>query len=106
MTGPALSECTVARFQFFAGAESATQMVVTSGRNCGVIIRAAGMSRFDNVGIVARPTHGILSPRLGVGVTYKSAPGYKGEDSFVFTVTGKMRTGTGTATIKVRVSVT
>jgi hypothetical protein len=46
-----------------------------------------------------------LSARAGGGVTYRASPGYKGEDSFVFTVTGKMHTGSGTAMIKISVNV-
>ncbi len=44
---------------------------------------------------------------MGVGgaVTYKSAAGYNGEDAFVFAVTGQMKTGRGTAKIRVKVSV-
>jgi hypothetical protein len=105
LASPAFAECNVQRFSFFPGGTTESNMTVTSGKNCGVVVHAGGQSRFDNVGIAAQPKHGTLSPRAGVGVTYRSAAGFKGEDSFVYTVTGKMRTGTGTATIKIRVSV-
>jgi hypothetical protein len=102
---PALAECSLPYFQFFPGVTVESTMTVTSGRNCGVLLYAAGQSRFDSVGIAIRPKHGTLSPRMGVGVTYRSVAGFKGEDSFVYTVTGKMHTGSGTATIKIRVVV-
>jgi hypothetical protein len=105
LASPAFAECSVPHFSFFPGAVVESSMTVTSGRNCGVLVFAAGQSRFDSVGISVRPKHGALSPRMGVGVTYRSAPGFKGEDSFVYTITGKMRTGSGTATVKIRISV-
>jgi hypothetical protein len=80
-------------------------MTVTSGRNCGIILHAAGQSRFDAVAIVERPKHGTLSPRMGVGVTYRSAAGHRGDDSFVFSITGTMSSGTGTARVRVHVTV-
>jgi hypothetical protein len=105
LANQASAECSVQRFSFFAGAEANSIMTVTSGKSCGVILHASGRSRFDNVGILGQPKHGTLSSRMGVGVTYRSSPGFKGDDAFVFTVTGQMRTGHGTATIKIRVSV-
>ncbi len=105
IASPAFAECSVPSFRFYPGVEVSPVMTVTSGRNCGVIVHAAGQSRFDAVGITEQPKHGTLSPRMGVGVTYRSSPGYRGEDSFVFTVTGKMSTGSGTARIRVHVTV-
>jgi hypothetical protein len=102
---PSLAECSLTRFSFYPGAEVSSNMIVSSGRSCGVNLHAAGESRFDNVGISVRPKHGTLSARAGGGVTNRASPGYKGEDSFVFTVTGKMHTGSGTATIKISVNV-
>jgi hypothetical protein len=104
-TSPALAECSVPHGTMFPGVETSQTMRVTSGRNCGIILYAAGQSRFDAVGTAERPKHGTLSPRMGVGVTYRSAPGYRGEDSFVFTVTGRFSSGTGTARVRVHVSV-
>jgi hypothetical protein len=102
---PALAECSVTRFSFYPGAQVSSSMIVSSGKSCGINLHAAGESRFDNVGISARPKHGTLSARVGGGVTYKAPAGYKGEDSFVFTVTGQMHTGNGTATIRISVNV-
>jgi hypothetical protein len=104
-TTAATAECSVTRFSFFPGTEVSSNMVVSSGKRCGVNLHAAGESRFDSVGISARPKHGTLSPLAGGGVIYQPAPGYKGEDSFAFTVTGRMHTGSGTARIKISVSV-
>src|SRR5690242_639590 len=99
------AECNGVGFRVFPAVQGEATVTVTRGRNCGVILHAGGRSRFDAVGIVQRPQHGTLSPRSGVGVTYRSSPGYKGADSFTFTVKGSMSGGDGTATIRIGVSV-
>lgn len=101
----ALAECSVARFSFFRGQTSDTTMSVTSGTSCGVIVQAGARSRFDSVSITAAPRNGTLSNRAGVGVTYRSKPGYRGTDAFTFAVTGQLASGQGTATIRVNVTV-
>jgi hypothetical protein len=55
IASPAFAECSVPYSSFFPGVESSQVMTVTSGRNCGIILRAAGQSRFDSVGIAERP---------------------------------------------------
>ena len=105
MADAALAECWVARFGFHRGQTSDTTMTVTSGASCGVLVYAGGRSRFDSVAITAAPRNGTLSPRSGVGVTYRSKTGYHGTDTFAFAVTGRLASGQGTATIRVNVTV-
>ena len=102
--GPAHAECYVGSFRFYAGTDASTIMRVTSGKNCRVIVFASALSRFDNIAITERPKHGTLSPHMGVGVSYKSAAGFKGDDDFLFTVVGEMVHGNA-ARIKVHVTV-
>jgi hypothetical protein len=80
-------------------------MTTSSGQDCWFIVHAAGRSQFDKLEIPVRPKHGTASLRQGVGVDYRPNSGYKGDDEFVFAVTGIMKTGTGTARIKVHVTV-
>lgn len=103
--GTAAAACQVDRFGFGPGETSRTTMSVSSGQSCGVIVHAGPNSRFDSVAIAARPRNGSLESRSGVGVTYRSRAGYRGPDSFSFTITGRMARGTGTATIAVSVNV-
>ena len=74
-----------------------------------VFVLSGGPSQLEHEGQQrqgsVRPKHGTLSARAGGGVAYKTPAGYKGEDSFVFTVTGQMHTGNGTATIRISVNV-
>lgn len=103
--GTAAAECQVGRFGFAPAQTSETTMSVGSGQSCGVIVHAGPNSRFDSVAIAAQPRNGSLVSRSGVGFTYRSRPGYRGPDSFSFTITGRMARGTGTATIRVSVNV-
>ena len=101
---PAHARCYVGHFKFFAGADNGTVMQVSSGRDCRIIVFAGARSRFDNIEFTQRPSHGTLSSHMGVGVSYRSAAGFKGEDDFVFTVVGVMTHGSA-ARIKVHVTV-
>jgi hypothetical protein len=103
--GTARAECLVGRFQFFPGVTTDAAMSVTSGRACGIIIRASARSNLREIRTVTAPRHGTLTSRSGVGVTYRSRSGYKGQDFFAHAVTGDMYSGSGTATIRVAVTV-
>jgi hypothetical protein len=102
--GPAWAGCSVPHFNFFPGRQIEATMSADSGQSCSLRLRASATSRFDKVAIVVRPRHGTAST-VGGGISYKSAAGYAGNDAFVFSVTGKMKTGSGTARIRVAVTV-
>jgi hypothetical protein len=102
---PVHAACRVLPFKFFPGTETHATMYVTAGQFCGVIIHAGGSSRFDSVRISATSKHGTVSPRAAGGATYRPLANFKGEDSFSFTVTGRMTSGTGTAAVTVAVLV-
>jgi len=101
----ASAECRFSGVNAYFNQESEAAITVSSGSNCGFSLNASSQVAFERTQIVARPKHGTASPRSGAGVTYKSASGYKGEDSFVISITGRGSSGPGTATIKVRVTV-
>lgn len=105
LAGQALAECSVPRFSFSPNTQVEATMSTSSGQSCTVRLNASEQSRFDKVAIVARARHGTASAGVGGGVAYRSAAGYAGEDVFVFAVTGRMKTGNGTAKIRVTVSV-
>jgi hypothetical protein len=105
LCSPASAACRGGYVNLFAGSEARTILVVSSGRVCGFMVSTGPRDHFDSVGIAERPKHGILLPRSGVGVNYRSSAGYKGEDSFVFTVTGEIQSTRGTARVRVRVTV-
>jgi hypothetical protein len=102
---PALgASCAVARFGFLANQVSQATMVAPSGRTCRIVLNAGGRSRFDSARIVSRPRNGTATAST-IAVTYQSKPGYKGTDSFSFSVNGRLAPEGGAATIQVTVQV-
>jgi len=101
----ARAECHVPRFSFSPKAQVNATMEASSGQSCTVKLSASEQSRFDKVAIVAPARHGTAAAAGVGGVAYTSAAGYAGDDSFVFSVTGQMKSGYGTARIRIRVSV-
>jgi hypothetical protein len=101
----AQAACSVGRFGLFAGATTETTMVVSSGANCGINVRPGREGRFDSTRIVTPAKNGTVSRHAVGGFTYRSKPGFKGQDSFAFAVTGKIRSVEGTATVRVSVTV-
>ena len=100
------SACSVARFRFPTfGSNTGTDMHVTSGKPCPIRVRTGGRSTFSAVTVSAPARNGTARASGASGVVYQSRPGYKGPDSFAFTVTGSGPRGSGTSTIQVGVVV-
>ena len=96
--------CSVSRWTFRWGQESGASMT-TDGAPCRTTISwTSGTTVIDGVAISARPRNGTASV-AGNTVSYRPKAGYKGEDSFAFTISGKRLTTPGKATIRVSVSV-
>ena len=91
------------------GSNTATDMHVGSGKPCPIMLRTGGRSTFSAIAVSAPPRNGTARPNGSSGVVYQSKPGYKGADSFAFTITGSgprgSGTSTGTSTIQVGVVV-
>src|SRR5207248_5565 len=86
--------CNTARFRFNFGSDTSTDMHVGSGKSCSIPLRTGSRSTFSGVAISAPARNGKASAG-GSGVTYQSKPGFKGADSFAFTVTGTGASGSG-----------
>src|SRR5438128_1283871 len=98
------SACNTARFRFTFGSDTSTVMTVGSGKPCAIPLRAGARSTFSGVSISAPARNG--TARAGsTGVTYQSKPGYKGADSFAFTVSGTNTRGPGKSTVQLTVNV-
>src|SRR6188472_330188 len=80
------SACIIVPLQIDFGSDTATVMQVGSGKRCSFTLHAAAQSAFSGVAISAPARNG--TARADSGPTYQSRPGYKGADSFAFTVTG------------------
>jgi hypothetical protein len=95
-----------ARFSFtFAQATSGT-MVAESGAPCAANTERTGKNTvIKSIKVTAPPKNGSATAG-SIGVTYRSKPGFKGSDSFTFTVFGDGTAGRNTtATIQMNVTV-
>jgi len=98
------SACNIVRFRFNFGSDTSTAMQVGSGRPCSVTLRAGARSTFSGVAISSPARNGTV--RAGSsGATYQSKAGYKGADSFAFTISGSNARGPGKSTVQVAVTV-
>ena len=98
------SACNVVPFRFDFGSDNSTVMQVGSGRRCSVILSAGPRSTFSGVAISAPARNGTV--RAGSsGAGYQSKPGYKGADSFAFTLAGTGPSGSWKSTVQVSVTV-
>jgi hypothetical protein len=100
------SACSVVRWRFPTfGSNTGTDMQVSSGKPCPIRVRTGGRSTFSSIKVSAPARNGTARSDGSSGIIYQSKPGYKGADSFAFTVTGTSPHGSGTSTIQVGVVV-
>src|SRR5215831_16011129 len=104
-TADASAACNATRFRFNLGAEQNTwtNMVVSSGKRCSILLQAGSRSAFSSFSVSVLPRNGTARVDGGSRVVYQSRPGYKGEDSFSFTVSGTGAHGSGKTIIRVAV---
>lgn len=86
------------------GTDIAVSMTVKAGRPCPVAIRNAS-AVISHFAIDAQPSHGLVQRRGRTGVLYRAHPQYRGDDTFVFALTGSSSASAGTAIIRVKVTV-
>jgi hypothetical protein len=86
------------------GSKVEVAMAVASGMSCPVIVRAADAA-LDGLSVEMSPQHGNIVPRGRTGVSYRAAPGFRGEDFFAFSLKGRSRNTAGTMLVWVRVAV-
>ncbi len=98
------SACNFVDFRFFFGTDSDTDMQVRSGQPCSMPLITGGRASYSGI-VISRPARSGTARAGSSGVTYQSKPGYKGADSFAFTVSGTNRFVSGRTTVEVRVTV-
>ena len=88
---PCKAECHVDYFRYYHGSETSTIMHVSSGASCGITFSIGGKSSIDLIGITEQAKHGAASWngfKAYPGVTYRSSPGYRGQDQFLLSISG------------------
>jgi hypothetical protein len=105
---PCSADCHVDHFNFFHGSESPATMHAGSGAPCSMNFVNGGKSNIDSIAITKQASHGAASwdgstayPR----VSYRSSPGYKGQDEFSFDISGASTRSTSPASVRVSVDV-
>jgi hypothetical protein len=98
------SACNFVNFRFFFGTDSETDMTARSGEPCSMPLITGGRASYSGI-VITRPARGGTARADSSGVTYRSKPGYKGVDSFAFSVSGTTPFRTGSTTVEVRVTV-
>jgi hypothetical protein len=98
------SACNFVNFRFFFGTDSETDMMARSGEPCSIPLITGGRASYSGI-VISRPARGGRARADSSGVTYQSKPGFKGADSFAFTVSGTTPFRTGSTTVEVRVTV-
>jgi len=98
------SACNFVNFRFFFGTDSETDMTVRSGQSCSMPLITGGRASYSGI-LISRPARGGTARADASGVTYRSKAGYRGPDSFAFTVSGTTPFRTGSTTVVVRVAV-
>ena len=87
---PGQAECHVDQFRFQVNFDTSTKMRVTSGAQCTIKLNFRGP--IETVAVPTPARHGVASYNGAIGypkITYRSSAGYKGADSFTFSLTNK-----------------
>ncbi len=104
-SGSALAQCAVQPWGIpYLGSNTSTSMSAGSGQPCQVYVNAGGTNVISSVVVTAPPANGTVSASDDV-VTYRSRPGFSGQDSFTFSVSGSGPGGSGSSSVQVNVSV-
>ena len=105
---PSQAECHHDYFRFYHGSEVSATMRVTSGAPCLIKFTNSGKSNIDSIAITKQASHGTASWNGSTaypGVSYRSSPGYKGQDEFLIDISGASTRSTSPASLRVSVDV-
>ena len=105
---PCRAACQVDHYNFYHGSEVSTTMYVTSGAQCSIDFQISGKSSIDSIAITKQASHGAASwngSNAYPTVSYRSSPGYKGQDEFSFDISGASSRSTSPASVRVSVDV-
>jgi len=102
---PAQAQCAVQPWSIpYLGSNTSTTMAVGSGQPCQIYPSVGGTNAMTGISISSPASNGTASASSDV-ITYQSQPGFTGQDSFTFTITGSGPGGSGTSAVQVGVTV-
>jgi len=100
----ATGHCRTSPLVFRPGATVETQVTVAQQQACSVYVNP-GSAMVNAMAVTAPPSAGTVSARGRTGVVYRASAGFRGDDTFAFVLSGKIREDVAPMTVKVRVSV-
>src|SRR5579871_2701519 len=103
---PCRAECHVDHFNYYHGSEAPATMQVSSGAPCSMKFTNGRKSNIDSIAITKQANHGAASWNGSTAypaVSYRSSPGYKGQDEFLFEISGASQRSTSPASVRVSV---
>jgi hypothetical protein len=105
---PCVAKCHKDYFKYVHGSETSTTMHVSSGASCVIKFTISGKSTIDSIAIAEQAKHGAASWNGFSGypaVTYRSSPGYRGQDEFLLSISGASSRSDSPANLRVSVVV-
>ena len=105
---PCEAKCNVDHFRYYHGSEAPATMHVTGGASCDMNFSNGAKSSIDSIAITEQAKHGAASWNGSCGypkVTYKSSPGYRGQDEFLLSISGASVRSDSPAMLRVSVDV-
>ena len=105
---PSEAACHTDRFSYVYGSDASASMHVSSGARCRIKLILGRTGSIRSIQVTERAKHGSASYNGGIGypeIAYQSSSGYKGGDTFVFTVDGQGIYHSGLSNIRVSVDV-
>jgi hypothetical protein len=97
-------DCRVAPIPLALGLKTEVSVALPANTPCAILVQS-GSTPLDGLTIDALPERGTLTPRGRTGVVYRPRPGFKGADTFGFSLSGRSSAAYETATIRVRAMV-
>jgi hypothetical protein len=105
---PSGAKCHFDSFRMVFGFDGAQTGQADSGKECSIHPQAFAGAGIESITIVRQPKHGSATSNFSISdatITYKSAPGYKGPDDFVYAEKGGGSRFHGTSNIKASMTV-
>lgn len=97
-------DCRVAPIPLTLGLKTEVSVALPANTPCTILVQS-GSTPLDGLTIDSAPQRGTLTPRGRTGVVYRPRPGFKGADTFDFSLRGRSSAEYETATIRVRASI-
>jgi hypothetical protein len=97
-------DCRVKPIPLLPGVASNISLALPANTPCTILV-APGSAILDDITIDAPPGRGTLTSRGRSGVVYRPDPGFKGADSFAFSLHGRPNATSGAAVVHVRATI-